>query len=822
MTVIIETENNLSTRQKLKRSSWTFYVISFGIVLPTITLIVELVWAWCAQVFFDPVPTMFHAAMIAMVPIANLMALLLIRYGRYQACSGRILFINGIAIGICAFYTILFIPLMPMAAVALIWLIGLLPLAPVLSLIAAIMCRRAIPRPAITDPIKPLTIRSAGARFNVANWGIAAALVVIVAAELPLAITEIGLRMATSQDSKEQLRGVRLLRGFADHDRLLSYSYSRRGRASDMISFVLNWDKKSISVDDARKVYYRVTGQVFNDVEPVSMRRQGLWENGGWFDFDIDQGGNRVGKQLAGVRLSSSVIDGSIDAAAAVAYLEWTFEFANQSYSLAEARAQISLPPGAVVSRVTLWIDGEEREAAFAGRGQARKAYRQVVQRQRDPILVTTAGADTVLVQLYPIPVGGRMKARIGITAPLVLRNTTQAVLRLPHFKQKNFNIEADFEHSLWVESGQPMINKPAHLIFESGNSGASTLRGKLQNDALKSPRNNILISRESQASRSYAINNRAGARHAVMQRIVKQDASINKLVIVVDGSKSMQKYIGQVADVISGLSEHMEISVIVAGDQIKDLKPGIYDDRKALHQRFAGLLRDFDFDGGVDNTGALETAWSLAATHRKAAVLWIHGPQPIILKTAHNLRQNWRRRPDGPRLYDFPVTSQVNRVGEALDDVMQFKLLPRIGSLKEDLAYQFELWGGTRQQLVANRQAISSETQILQSTKTSDHLVRLWANDRIQALIAESSSESTEQATEMAAHYQLVTPVSGAVVLENQQQYAENGLQPVKAGTVPTIPEPETWLLIIATLLILSWVVYRRQGYLNDRNFLA
>ncbi len=821
MTVSDESETRLSSGQKLKQSSWVFYVISFGIVLPVVALFVEFAWAWSAEILFDPIPTAFHVAMIAIVPVANFFGLLA-RYGHYRASIDRILFLNGVAIGISAFYTILFIPVMPLAAVALIWLIGLLPLAPVLSLIAAVMCRRAMSRPASTDMPRPLSVSDRARGLKLANYGIVAALFVIIAAELPLAVTEIGLRMAISQDSEEQLRGLRLLRKYADHDRLLSYCHARRGRPRDMISFIVNWDKKSINVDDARKVYFRVSGQAFNDGEPDSIHGTGFMRNGGRFDFDIDQGGNSVGKNLKDVRLVSSVIDGSVDADAAIAYLQWTFEFGNQSPRLAEARAQIRLPPGAVVSRLTLWIDGEEREAAFAGRGQARKAYQQVVRRQRDPVLVTTAGADTVLVQLYPIPVGGRMKARIGITVPLVIREETQAVLRLPHFKQRNFNIASDFEHSLWIESAARMDSQPAHLIFESANSGASTLRGKLDNTALRSSHSNILVSRNEGTSRSHAINNRAKDKNVVVQHIVKKYMNIDNLVIVIDGSISMQEHIGQLTRVFSRLPENIGVSFIVAGDKITELTG---DDNKLetfLQQDLAEKLRNIDFEGGVDNIEALERAWSMAASQPNAAILWIHGSQPVILKSVNNLRQNWRRRPQGPILYDFPVSSRINRIAGALDDVTQFKVLPRIASLEEDLSYQISLWSGERHKLVAMRSAVTSAEPLLQASKTSDHLIRLWANDRILALIAEGDNDQLKLASEMATRYQLVTPVSGAVVLESRQQYAENGLQPVKEGTVPTIPEPETWLLIITTLLILSWAIYQRRNRFGKHRLIA
>jgi hypothetical protein len=64
-----------------------------------------------------------------------------------------------------------------------------------------------------------------------------------------------------------------------------------------------------------------------------------------------------------------------------------------------------------------------------------------------------------------------------------------------------------------------------------------------------------------------------------------------------------------------------------------------------------------------------------------------------------------------------------------------------------------------------------------------------------------------------LASSYQLVTPLTGAVVLETQEQYQRAGLEPVKSGTVPTIPEPEEWLLMLSALLVISWILFRRRS---------
>jgi hypothetical protein len=65
-------------------------------------------------------------------------------------------------------------------------------------------------------------------------------------------------------------------------------------------------------------------------------------------------------------------------------------------------------------------------------------------------------------------------------------------------------------------------------------------------------------------------------------------------------------------------------------------------------------------------------------------------------------------------------------------------------------------------------------------------------------------------EAVALATRYRLVTPVSGAVVLETQQQYDAARLTPVSQTTVPTLPEPHEWALIIIACAALMWLMWR------------
>lgn len=54
----------------------TALIVLFGILLPAVTLAIELSSGMCAEVFFDPVATPLHVALVALVPVDNLAVLL--------------------------------------------------------------------------------------------------------------------------------------------------------------------------------------------------------------------------------------------------------------------------------------------------------------------------------------------------------------------------------------------------------------------------------------------------------------------------------------------------------------------------------------------------------------------------------------------------------------------------------------------------------------------------------------------------------------------------------------------------------------------------
>lgn len=118
-------------------------------------------------------------------------------------------------------------------------------------------------------------------------------------------------------------------------------------------------------------------------------------------------------------------------------------------------------------------------------------------------------------------------------------------------------------------------------------------------------------------------------------------------------------------------------------------------------------------------------------------------------------------------------------------------------------------LWKGERREWFFERKQEALETTTLPEIERADrHLTRLWAAAEVERLQAMADQPSLDQAIKLALQMQLVTPVSGAVVLETAQQYARHGLSPVDPESTPQVPEPTAALLLGGGV---CWLLNRR-----------
>lgn len=754
----------------------------FGVFLPALTLVVEALTGMCASIVFDPIPTWLHAVCIALVPASLFLTLYTLRSPERPLwrTTG---WLSGLAMGIGLFYVFMFSIITPYACVGILFMgLGLLPLSPLSALICGVFLRvrlAGVARKEARPRLAPLWL----------TLPLGLGLLTVLAA--PAILTQVGVGRATNGDREARIRGIELLRRFGSEEELLRESYLRRNMDANPIDLLVSRYYAPAPLEQVREVYYRVTGQPFNAVRPPALRNQRgimLFDVNDW---DFDQSGDRVSAKQRGLTLEQSRLDGKVEAHSGAAYQEWTLVFRNAAQTEREARAQILLPPGGVVSRLTLWVNGEEREAAFGGRSEVRAAYQQVVARRRDPVLVSYAGPDRVLVQCYPVPAnGGTMKVRLGITQPLTPQADGRCPLVLPRFLETNFGLAASLKHMVWLE-GDAEFAADTALHREQLDGGRFGARGELAPAAVEEP---VMLSLASTAvpAAAWRMDERAPDKPAIVQRLVPAPLpALKRLAVVVDGSIHMHKHADFIRALLAHLPSDVPAQLFLAADRVETPPP------QALH-----------FVGGCDNVPALISAWNWAAEQPGGAVLWLHAMQPLESEQTEALLQLWQRRPNGPQVFAYQFGAGADRIGEKLGTAASFHTLPAIRGPTPDLEALLAAWTGHNPPLAWERTRVESNAVPRDAVAGSSQVVRLWAAEEIQRLAHSRAQGDRARAIALAKTWQLVTAVSGAVVLENAEQYRAANLQAVDPATTPDIvPEPGTLLLaLFGGLLLLLW----------------
>ncbi len=789
------------------RAKGTTLLFLFGVLLPAGVLAFEWVNGFCAESLFDPIPTIWHKLLVALVPLANFFAIRSLRAGIVHSPQ-RLFFVNGAAIGVNLFYTIIFLPMMPFGIIALLAFgMGLLPLSPLLALIATWILRKRLKQ----------AVGPAGRAFpSHLVRGISTVLVAFVLINAQGVLTNRAIVWSTADDPSLRTRGMTMLRAMGSEDEILRSCYELRGRRMlPEPGWIAGGRKVKVQTKQAREVYYRLTGRPFNSVSPPADIMPATRDRVDFLEIDPANRDGSVGSVSDNLLLAGSGMDAIVDADAGVGYVEWTMTFHNKATWAREARAQITLPPGGVVSRLTLWVAGEEREAAFAKRAKVSEAYEKVVTQtpNRDPIIVTTSGNDRVLMKCFPVPAGGLLQTRIGITVPLNLVSREKAEFTLPIFFERNFAMARNASHNVWVEvAGDVELQGAVSLKLERENEKSTRVTGQLSGPELDSRPVLTLLRSDEPTTRTFS--DLVSSTTQVIDQEVKSEKipRAERVVVVVDGSLGMKPHHEAVEAALSALPIDSRAAVIVASENAVGDVDALTTVTDATLEQLRKVVAGVSFEGGQDNVPALERAIALLGMGEDGLLVWVHGPQPLIMKPLDGLLQGSERSAKPPAVYELQVTPGRDGIVPEWDRVSNIRSVPRSATPGDDLkAFLATLDGNhTRLAWERHKRIRMPYDATTTPTRSAGHVARLWAFDEVHRIAIRANWEQEFHALELATSYQLVTPLTGAVVLENQQMFDDAGLTPVDASTVPTIPEPETWALIFVALAVGLWMVMR------------
>lgn len=732
----------------------------FGILLPAFTLGFEIKTGFSAETYIDPIPTILHIIAVALVPL--IIGWNLLRCVRKQPIRQADLLLNASCIGISVVYSIIYLPLSPFAVFGIIaYGVGFLPLSPMIALLSAYRLRKQLKYR--FEPKSDLTL----SRFFA---GFAIGLGILFIATLPRIATDYAIAQYMRSNDDERGAAVKLLRTFGSDAVLLEACYQQTGPI-----FFFSGGQR-LETETARKLYYRVTGESFNS------KRKKLRGIRRFNDQDL--GGEHVGQRVDEIHLEESRLDGVLSPESGTGYVEWTMVFRNDdNWRQNEARMLISMPSGGVASRVTLWVNDEPREAAFGSKAKVRGAYQSVAVRQRrDPILVNWAGPDLLLAQCFPVPPkGGRMKVRIGMSFPLETDGQGSFQYRYPAIVAENFTVSETLRHAVWYEESimgkvysQPVLDLTSdELVSLLKTTHASP---ELLKKSFESPH-------PTQEATSIVLKTRLPSEQTVPA----------PQAIVIDGSSTMRFHVDRIAQWLS--SQSGRFTVFIASDEVNMFVGGGTECAKWIQKE--------DFAGGQDNAPALIEAIRLlqqdASVEERQTLYWFSGPQPIQLSGTERIRQLYERR----ALHVDIVACLTSRDYNALYELDPLCYAARL-YLDED---------GT-----LGKATIGFEEGEGTSTKLtgSGHAHRIWIADQIQEKAMEAYKYQARLSpagfrkriadlADRAAGAYLVTQLSGAVVLETDQQYDENDLEAGDPNHVPTVPEVKHYALILGICMLFA-----------------
>lgn len=589
--------------------------------------------------------------------------------------------------------------------------------------------------------------------------GLVLSLLLIVGAEARSTLIRCAETMAVSDDPKEQTRGLSLLRGLTPEKDIRMNCADER--TAGVAGIFLKLPKGA-----QQQLYFAATGKPFRDRNNTNMA---LMSN----DYLRR---HVVGSPIDGLTLVRSAIYGDVHADTLSAAMDWTFVFKNKGYQTREARAEIALPDGAVLSGLTLWINGEPQKALF-GTNERVPGFRQSVDvSNQGPALLTDLGRGRYLLQCSSVPAQGELKVAVKVTEPLKIDGETDLSLALPRFIDNNFALAGD--HTLRLRSSHGV-----RLALNGTNSSTTTdgealLSARLKDDDLTGASFAVRVHNEHRHS-AVAVADPAKPGAFIIQQIKEKQATPpRRLVVVIDGSKAVGAHVEGLKRALASLPAEIDTRILISDEG-----------EQKLFSREDGLKRlsSVPFDGGRDNLESLVKAAEFAGESKGGAVLWVHGPQPGFNEEMYIMAPYAAP----PKFFELALDdcwTDANELFRNHREIGPFNAIVRNANVQDDLAHFFQRWkpGAKEQTVELARKDTNADCPVISGPQAEDLIVLKAFNDCANLYKQGKSAE----AARIAVANQVVTPATVAVIMNNQTKHGpEIALQTTSGEALQQAP---------------------------------
>lgn len=257
------------------------------------------------------------------------------------------------------------------------------------------------------------------------------------------------------------------------------------------------------------------------------------------------------------------------------------------------------------------------------------------------------------MMQCFPVPSNGKMKIRLGITAPL----DAEGQLWMPEIIERNFMMGESAKTHLWVQSRTAFDGPPVGTVA-NGTKGERTWQAAvaLNGDPLSFRWNGL--STEPFWSQD-PLSTTTDQERVVTGRWEMTPSNARPLVaVVIDGSAPLRPHRAAIADALKTASVKGPVRAWISTDEgARELDPSV-------------PLTDDDFTGGRPALPSLVMAMTHASSvSGGGGILWLRGPQPAekIEGDEAAMEQIMRFSLNPPVIFSVPVVEGAHRLMEKL-----------------------------------------------------------------------------------------------------------------------------------------------------------
>ncbi|MBX9686547.1 MAG: hypothetical protein K2X27_07580, partial [Candidatus Obscuribacterales bacterium] len=548
-----ELDDSISSQENAWQIGAGAAIMGAGVIVPAISIAVgaafsfEGIWR---LTLLHPLETMIESLLLLSVPYANYSAWHSLCHNdlRHPIRTG---ILNGIAIAV---------PLMTFAiAITSFALhyplidsinkqphdlsVGLMGLVSLPALATAIYLTRCLRQAKQTRDAKFRTILYS-------LLGIGLTLISFLGAEARSTYIRIAENMSLSDAPKEREAGLSMLRG-ANPEKELKIICADPHAAGLSGMFL------PLDADAQKRLFFAATGKPYRDSQNTNMS---LMSN----DYLRN---HVVGEAIEGLSLHRSAIHGFLHPETLTSTLNWTFVFKNKTYMNQEARAELALPEGAVISNLTLWVNGKPQSGAFSANENAGSHYQFINVQHQDPALITDLGRGRYLLQASPVPGQGELKVQVTVTEPLKLDGANNASVGMPRFIDKNFALNG--EHAITLRSAQKMTSGVKTIRSTNSADGVNMLVGKLNEENISNSAFTVKLEKPVEF-KTIAVSDpfTSTARKIVEQLKTRSANAPRHLMVVIDSSQAMDGKVKDVIAAIKSIPSQIDTKIMLAGDK--------------------------------------------------------------------------------------------------------------------------------------------------------------------------------------------------------------------------------------------------------------